>query len=84
MRPTAAGKFGFNPFGRTCLAVDSIGAHGLVGIDDMNNPRRQKDILSLQAIRVAAAVVVFVMLSNNGLDVPGKPDRLDDRDPDAG
>ena len=50
-------------------AVGTLVRHGVVGVDDAQRPRQDRGLDSGKAVRVAAAVVAFVMMTNAGHEI---------------
>src|SRR5216683_6995332 len=48
-----------------CLAIDSVRRHGFVRVGDDEDARADRDLFTLQALRIAGAIEVFVMSQND-------------------
>src|SRR6185503_20726648 len=62
-----------------CLAVDTVRSHRLVRIGDDDDPRADRDLFALQALGVAGAIEVLVVVQNDRHERPQRGGRLADR-----
>ena len=45
--------------------VDAIGGHGVKGVGHRNDPRKERDRLTLQPVRIAVAVIALMMMADD-------------------
>ena len=50
-----------NPVARPSPAIGSVARHGLKGVTGVDDPRLDRDLLALEAVRIATAVPPFVL-----------------------
>ena len=65
LRAAAADDFAEGDFMRQSAAVGSVRGHGVVDIGDGDDPRSQRDRLAGEAFRVAGAVPVLVVVTDD-------------------
>src|SRR5512134_985408 len=71
-------QLGDGPFLSERLAVWPVGDHGIVSVHDGNDPGLDRDVLTREARRVAAAVVPLVVREYHGGHLLEEADLPDD------
>jgi hypothetical protein len=61
-------------FLRQIVAVASVGGHCVIAVCHGNDPRRKRDVFAAFAVRVALAVIAFMMIPGADAQVGGAAD----------
>src|SRR5579862_1792013 len=70
MCPRAVPSFRPSVFQRSCLPVAAIGGHRVECIAAADDARDERDLLSRETVRIAAAIPPFVARANKTADLP--------------